>query len=52
MLNDREKMRAALEIIMKNNHMRNDLEAYLFYIARWGLGKGPKPNPKHFGIEE
>lgn len=42
----------ALEIIYKHNKLKNDLESYLMYVATWGMGKGPKPNPEDFGIDE
>jgi len=42
----------ALEILKKYNRLRNDLEAYLYYVIEWALGEGPKPNPKDYGIEE
>lgn len=41
----------ALKIINKFNRIRNDIEAYLYSIAEWGIGKAPKPDPKDFGIE-
>lgn len=41
----------ALQIINKYNPIHNDLEAYLDLVAEWGMGKGPKPNPKDFGID-
>ena len=41
----------ALKIIDKYNRINNDLDAYLNYVALWGQGRGPKPNPKDFGLE-
>lgn len=45
------KMREALEILKKYNPLHNDLEAYLYAVADWGLGiEEEKPNPEDFGI--
>ena len=33
------------------NRVRNDLEAYLFYMGEWALyGLKSKPNPQDFGV--
>ena len=46
------KADVALTEIEKYNPIRNDLDAYLYDIAEWGLGIIPdKPNPKDFGVE-
>lgn len=46
------KARAALEIINRYNHINNDLQAYLFDVAEWGMGKiSVEPLPETFGIE-
>lgn len=42
----------ALVLIDKYNPLRHDLDAYLLDVNEWGQGKGPKPNPKDFGIDE
>ena len=35
------------------NHIHNDLEAYLFHVAEWGLGtRGERPDPKSFGLPD
>lgn len=41
----------ALKEIVSLNRLRNDLDAYLFTLANWGLGKEEKrPVPKDFGL--
>ena len=51
---DKEKfkrMKEALKILEKYNPLRNDLDAYFLYVIEWALENKPRPNPKHFGIE-
>jgi hypothetical protein len=41
----------ALEEIKKYNRLRNDLDAYLYEVADWGLGiRKEPPNPEDYGI--
>ena len=47
-----ERKTEALKILKHYNRMHNDLEAYLYHVAEWGLGLCPRPNPKHFGVED
>ncbi len=42
----------ALEILERFNPLRNDLDAYLLDVIEWAQGKGAKPNPKDFGLQE
>ena len=43
----------ALIKIKEYNHIHNDLEAYLFHVAEWGLGtREERPDPKSFGLPE
>ena len=43
--------RQALAEINEYNHIRNDLDAYLFDLAEWGLGlRKDRPNKKDFGL--
>jgi len=47
-----EKMEEALRILQLYNPIRNDRDAYLFYVTEWALEeRKDKPNPKHFGLE-
>mgnify|MGYP001605110672 CR=1 FL=1 len=42
---------AALEETNRFNSIHNDIEAYLFDVAEWGMGRGKeKPDPKVFGV--
>ena len=41
----------ALKIINEFNYAKNDTEAYLYLVARWGMGLELKPSPKDFVIE-
>ena len=51
-LNQRETMQEALEILQKYNRIRNDTEAYLYTVAEWGLGICEKrPIPGDYGID-
>jgi len=44
-------LKEALVEIQKSNRMNNDLDAYLFDLADWALGKeNKKPNPVDYGI--
>ena len=44
---------AALQEINRYNRMHNDLEAYLFEIAKWGMGETEEhPKPESFGLLE
>lgn len=43
--------RTALLEIKNLNRINNDLEAYLYEVAKWGLGESEKPNPVDYGIE-
>jgi hypothetical protein len=44
--------RDALRVLMSYNRMRNDLEAYLYAVAQYGLGEIEKqPNPEDYGVE-
>jgi len=42
-------MKEALEINKKYNHIRNDLDAYLFDLIEWALGNEEKPEPYEEG---
>lgn len=45
--------REALEEIQKYNRIGNDLDAYLYELTEWALGKQKdKPNPKDYGVGE
>ena len=45
--------REALEEIQKYNRIGNDLDAYLYELTEWALGKQEeKPNPKNYGVWE
>jgi len=45
-------MKAVLEEIKDNNSLRNDEDAYLFYLVKWALGEiDDKPEPQEFGLE-
>ena len=46
------RMVEALKIVERFNPLRNDLDTYLFVVIEWAQGKGAKPDPKEFGIEE
>ena len=42
----------ALEIINQYNHINNDLQAYLFDLGEWGMGKiEHEPSPADFGLK-
>ena len=46
------RARAALGIIQKYNHLRNDLDGYLYGVVEWGLGEIPEqPKPESFGLK-
>ena len=48
-----ERTYTALAEINKHNPIHNDLEAYLFDLAEWGMYKSEKrPLPKSFGLLE
>ena len=50
-----EKARAfmALQEINRLNHIGNDLQAYLFAMADWGLGiREDRPRPESYGVDE
>ena len=47
----KSRARSALIEINKFNRINDDIEAYLFNIAKWGLGEAEKPDPKDYGIE-
>lgn len=49
---DHEKAIKALELIDLHNPLRDDLDFYLMFVAEWGLGFGPKPNPLDHGVKE
>jgi len=41
----------ALETIQHYNRVHNDLEAYLYDLAEWGMGKtDTKPDPGSYGL--
>lgn len=43
----------ALTILKRFNGLRNDLDAYLFEVIRWGLGeRKTKPKPEIYGLIE
>lgn len=43
--------KAALKILMQANPMHNDRDAYLYEVARWGLGEiDNAPDPVAFGV--
>ncbi len=43
---------AALGEIDRYNGLHNDLDAYLNFLAAWGMGKlNEKPNRQDFGLE-
>jgi len=43
----------ALKEINRYNHLSNDLEAYLFDLAKYGMGEDvEKPLPQSFGLQE
>ena len=45
------KATTALEEIQNYNGLRNDLDAYLYEIAEWGLGlREYAPNPDDYGL--
>ena len=42
----------AIEEINKFNCIHNDLEAYLYDLASWGIGEiKTRPNPEGFGLK-
>lgn len=41
---------AALEEINHYNRIHNDLDAYLYVVAEWGMGGEPFPNAAAFGL--
>ncbi len=46
------RLREALEEIIENIRLRNDLEAYFYAIAEWGLGwSNTKPKKEDYGID-
>ena len=46
------KATKALRIIKSFNHLRNDLDAYLFEVCLSGIGERKDwPDPKDYGIE-
>lgn len=48
---DFDNMEEALNIHQEYNNIGNDLKAYLWEIAEWGLGnKKEKPNPEDYGL--
>lgn len=49
---ERERTDEAFGILIKYNRISNDLGAYLFDVAEWGMGKRDRPNPADFGIEQ
>lgn len=43
----------ALDELKRWNRIHNDLEAYLFEVARWGQGEtDEQPKPEDFGVYE
>jgi len=48
---DFDKMEEALKIHNRHNNIGNDLKAYLWEVAKWGLGqKQKKPKPEDYGL--
>ena len=46
-----DRMRMALLEINQYNNINNDLQAYLFDVAKWGMGEiESKPIPTDYGI--
>ena len=44
--------KCALSEILKYNPLRNDLDAYLFELTHWGLGKRKiKPNASDYNLQ-
>lgn len=39
-----------LKILKKYNRLRNDWDAYLLELIKYGLGEGSKPNLKDYGF--
>ena len=47
-----EKIKWAIKEHRRFNRLRNDLDAYLFEVTEYALGKrDEKPNPKDYGIK-
>lgn len=41
----------ALKILKEFNYIRNDTEAYLYDVIKWGLGEvDEQPNPDEYGL--
>ena len=45
------KVYIALEEHAKYNPIRNDKEAYLYYMYDWAINGHERPNPKDYGLE-
>ena len=51
-VDDLNKAYAALKELNARNPLHNDLEAYLFDVAEWGLGqRDERPDPAFYGLE-
>ncbi len=48
-----ERLMDALSVIHSHNLRHNDLEAYLYDMGEWGLGRlDERPNPADYGQAE
>lgn len=46
-----DKLEIALREYQKYNRIRNDLDAYLFYLGEWALGESDeKPKPEDYDV--
>ena len=47
-----ERQHTALETLKRHNPLHNDFEAYLYEIAKWGLGNiDTLPSPSDYGLD-
>ena len=50
-MDEKEKLRWALEITKKYNSVKNDMDAYLYEVCEYALGFSEKPDPEDFGLD-
>ena len=51
-IDDIRKVFIALEEYTKYNGLRNDLDAYLYYMYKWAIDGKKRPDPKDYGLED
>ena len=50
-INELNRYTDAIEILMKHNPLKNDLDAYLYQICLWAEGECRlKPKPEDYGL--